>query len=63
MGRGNFEGEGATQGLSAVNCAEPDEPIVVDSCGPKEAQLQSFSPDGADVPTGEGTLASPGEWN
>jgi len=31
--------------------------------GPKEAQVQSYSPGGAIVPTWEGTLASPGEYN
>jgi len=34
---------------------------VVDSSGQKEAQVQSYSPGGANVPTWEGTLAPPGE--
>jgi len=36
---------------------------VVDSGGPKEAQVQSYSPGGAHMPTWEGTLAPPGEYN
>jgi len=44
-----------------MSCAEMAEPIdlpfmVVDSRGPKEAQVQSHSPGGANVPTWEGTL-------
>ena len=31
---------------------------VVDSGGPKEAQVQSYSPGGANVPTWDGTLAN-----
>jgi len=34
---------------------------IVDSGGPKEAQVQSYSPGGANVPKCEGTLALPGE--
>ena len=30
---------------------------------PKEAQVQSYSPGGANVPTWEGTLAPPGEYD
>jgi len=33
---------------------------IVDSGGPKEAQVQSYSPGGANVQTWEGTLAPPG---
>jgi len=36
---------------------------VVDSGGPKEAQVQSCSPGGANMPTWEGTLAPPGEYD
>jgi len=36
---------------------------VVDSGGPKEAWVQSYSPGGANVPTWEGTLALPGEYD
>ena len=37
--------------------------LVVDSAGPKEAQVQSYSPGGASVPSHEGTLAPPGEYD
>ena len=33
---------------------------VVDSGGPKEAQVQSYSPGGANEPSWEGTLLLPG---
>jgi len=36
---------------------------IVDSGGPKEAQVQSYSPGGANVPTWEGTLAPPGGYD
>jgi len=36
---------------------------IVDSGGSKEAQVQSYSPGGAIVPTCEGTLAPPGEYD
>jgi len=36
---------------------------VVDSGEPKEAQFQSYSTGGADVPTYEGTMAPPGEYD
>jgi len=36
---------------------------IVHSGGPKEAQVQSYSPNGANVPTWEGTLEPPGEYN
>jgi len=36
---------------------------VVDSGWPKEAQVQSYSLGGANVPTWEGTLAPPGEYD
>jgi len=36
---------------------------VVDSGGSKEAQVQSYSPGGANVPSLEGTLAPPGEYD
>ena len=35
---------------------------IVDSGGPKEAQVQSYSPGGANVPTWEGTLTPPCEY-
>jgi len=34
---------------------------VVDSSGPKDAQVQSYSTDGANVPSWEDTLPSPAE--
>jgi len=36
---------------------------VMDSGGPKEAQLLSYMPGGANVPSMEGTLATPGEYD
>jgi len=36
---------------------------VVDSSGPKEAQVQLYLPGGANVPSREGTMTSPGEYN
>jgi len=36
---------------------------VMDLGGPKEAQIQSYSPDGANVPTWKGTLTPPGEYD
>jgi len=36
---------------------------VVDSGRPKEAQVKSYLPGGANVPTWEGTLAPPGEYD
>jgi len=36
---------------------------IVDSGGPKEAQVQSYSSGGANVPSWEGTLAPPGEYD
>ena len=36
---------------------------IMDSVEPKEAQIQLHSPGGASVPTQEGTLAPPGEYN
>jgi len=36
---------------------------TVDSGGPKEPLVQSYSPGGANVPTWEGTWASPGEYD
>ena len=36
---------------------------IVDSGGPKEAQVQSYSPAATYVPTWEGTLAPPGEYD
>jgi len=35
----------------------------MDSGGPKEAQVQSYLPDGANVPLWEGTYALPGEYD
>jgi len=51
--------------VSCARTAKPDRFAVwiVDSSGPKEAQVQSCSPGGADVPTWEGILAPPGEYN
>jgi len=36
---------------------------IVDSGGPKEAQVQSYSPGGANVPTWKGTLTLPGDFD
>jgi len=36
---------------------------VVDSSGLKEAQVWSYSPGGANVPSWKGTLAQPGEYD
>jgi len=52
---------------SAISCAKMAEPIYlpfvfVDLGGPKEAQVQLYSPGGANVPSWEGTLAAPGDY-
>jgi len=52
---------------SAVSCTETAEPIdlpfsVVDLRGPKEAQVQSYSPGVANVLTWEDRLVPPGEY-
>jgi len=47
-----------------VSCAKTAEPIDFFDCGlsgPKEVQVQSHSPGGANVPSCEGTLAPPVE--
>jgi len=51
--------------VSCVTTAELiDLPFwVVDLGGPKEAQIQSYSPAGVNVPTWEGTLMPPGEYS
>ena len=36
---------------------------VMDSGGPKEAQVQSYSPGGANVPSPVGTFAQPGKYD
>jgi len=36
---------------------------IVDLGGPKEAQVQLYSPGGANIPTHEGTLLSPGKYD
>jgi len=49
-----------------VNCAETADRFtvwMVDSGGLKEAQVQSYSPDGANVPSHVGTLAPPGKYD
>ena len=51
-----------------MSCAKTAQPIdlpflVVDSGGAKEAQVQSYSPGGANVPSLEGTLAPPDEYD
>ena len=63
MGMGNFEGKRA-----AVSCAKMAEPIdlpfglrtLVEL---KETQVQSYSPGCANVPSWEGILAPPGEYD
>jgi len=67
--RGNFGGKGPhfkVLALSAVSCAETAEPIDfpiwdVDSGVLKEAQVQSYLPGGANVPSPVGTLVPPGK--
>jgi len=55
--------------VTLVGPAKTAEPIdlsfvwVVDLGGPKEAQVQSYSPGGANMPTLEVTLAPPGEYD
>jgi len=48
-----------------MSCAKTAEPIYLQfglwTRGLKDAQVQSYSSDGANVPTWEGTLAPPGE--
>jgi len=47
-----------------VSCAEIAEAVwVVDSLGLKEAQVQSYLPGGANVPSHVGTLAPPGKYD
>ena len=53
-----------------MSCAKTAEPIdlsfglwSVDSSGQKEAQVQSYLPGGANLPSYEGTLAPPGEYD
>jgi len=36
---------------------------VVDSDGPKETQVQLYSPGGANMPSLEGTFVPPGEYD
>jgi len=52
---------------SAVSCSKMANDRfavwIVDSGGPKEATLQSYSPGGANVPSWEGTVSQPGEYN
>ena len=43
--------------MSCARTAERVDLPFVDSGGPKEAQVQSYSPGGANVPTWKGTLA------
>jgi len=38
------------------------EPIDLDTGGPKEAQVQSYSPVCANVPLWKGTVTPPGEY-
>ena len=70
--KGQFWGKGSpiaqVQGLSAVSCAETAEPIDLPfglwtRVGPKEAQVRSYSPGGANVPSHVGTLTQPGEYD
>ena len=68
MERGNFEGKGMPPTCprhSDVICLKwLNRPIwVVDSGRPKEAQVQSYSPGGANVPSWKNTLAPPGEYD
>ena len=52
------------QGISAMQCAEMAEPIDLPfGLWTKEAQVQSFSPGGTNVPTWEGTLVPPGKYD
>jgi len=71
MRRGNFWGKGRPLLSIGTFCHELCRNSwtdrfavwVVDLDGPKEAQVQSYSPGGANVPTGEGILAPPGEYD
>ena len=62
------KGKGHARGHSAVSFPKMAEPIDLPfglwtRVGLKEAQVQSYSPDGANVPSWEGTLAPPGEYD
>jgi len=47
-----------------MQCAEMAEPIDLPfGLWTKEAQVQSFSPGGTNVPTWEGTLVPPGKYD
>jgi len=55
-------------GLSAMSCADMAEPMdlpfgLSTRGRPREAQVHLHSPGGANVPTWEGSLAPPGEYD
>jgi len=66
MRRSNFEGR---RGRPIVKYKDTlRSPVrfavkVVGFGGPKKAQVQSYLPGGANMPTWEGTLAPPGEYD
>jgi len=69
MGRGNSDGQGRplqsigtfSRKLCINGCTYPFAVSVVDSSGPKDAQVQSYSPGGSNVPLWKDTLPSPVE--
>jgi len=71
MRKGNYYGKGHIRACPTTFCRELCENgstyrfavWVVDSGGPKEAQVQSYSSGGVNVPSREGALASPGEYD
>jgi len=68
IGRGNFEGNGRIivnyrDTLRSSVKKRLNRSICHLSSGPKDAQVQSYSPSGANVPSWEYTLPPPGEYN
>ena len=71
MGRGKFRGENGrpivkyrdflSRAVHQTWSVDRFAVWVVDSGGPKEAQVQSYSPGGANVPSHVSTLAASGE--
>jgi len=63
MGRGNFWGNGRPIVKYKDTLRSSVQKWLNQSGGQKEAQIQSYSPGGANVPSWEGTLAPPGEYH
>ena len=69
MWKGNSDGQGRPLWSIGTFCRKlckngwtyPFAVLVVDLRGPKDAQVQSYSPGGANVPLWKDTLPSPGE--